>query len=392
MRGFLRHLAGGYRAVAVVLLSTVWAFALLNLLAWAGLQVKEHLKQALGAANPVLARYGERILEAYPAMSRAEINRLLVETWGRGQEYEAVTGLREAPFRGAYVNVAEAGYRHSAGQGPWPPAPQNFNLFLFGGSTTFGYGVADDETLASALQARLDGRAARPVRVYNFGRANYHSTRERLLFETLVFSGHRPALAVFVDGINEFTHATDSGAADAAVRAALAAGPGERLMGALRALPIARAADWVSASLLGPPPQAVSRDAEPPAGERDFFDAVIERYDRNALLIRAVADVSHIPVAFVWHPIPSYRAAPARHPFPEQIGAYQSRARGYEALRATRARGPDAGLIWCADIQDGLAGYLYVDAVHFNPVLNGVLADCIAAGLARTTRLLAPAG
>ena len=39
-------------------------------------------------------------------------------------------------------------------------------VFLFGGSTTFGYGLTDDETIAAAFERELqsaDGRA-----VYNF--------------------------------------------------------------------------------------------------------------------------------------------------------------------------------------------------------------------------------
>src|SRR5205085_2675003 len=110
-----------------------------------------------------------------------------------------------------YVNVDPGGFRWSGDQGPWPPDPKNFNIFFFGGSTGFGYGVRDAETVASQLAAFLNQTKAvsRPIKIYNFGRAGYYSTPERMLFERLLLEGHRPQLAVFMDGLNEFEHASD---------------------------------------------------------------------------------------------------------------------------------------------------------------------------------------
>jgi hypothetical protein len=65
--------------------------------------------------------------------------------------YEPYVQFTEQPFRGLYINVAEEGYRLTRNQGPWPPDPENLNIFLFGGSTIFNYGVTDEETVASLL-------------------------------------------------------------------------------------------------------------------------------------------------------------------------------------------------------------------------------------------------
>ena len=63
-------------------------------------------------------------------------------------------------------------------QGPWPPDDHDYNMFVFGGSTTFGYGVPDEQTIASHLQEVLSHQTAREVRVYNFGRGMYRSSQE----------------------------------------------------------------------------------------------------------------------------------------------------------------------------------------------------------------------
>lgn len=70
------------------------------------------------------------------------------------------------------MSVEEAGLRVSANQGPLPPAKdRSRNIFFFGGSTAFGYGVPDDRTVASCLEKRLTCESSRRVtRVYNFER------------------------------------------------------------------------------------------------------------------------------------------------------------------------------------------------------------------------------
>ena len=67
------------------------------------------------------------------------------------------------------MNVHEAGFRVGLHQGPWPPAKDEMRIFMFGGSTLFGYGVRDEETISSQLQQFLAGSTDTKVSVYNFG-------------------------------------------------------------------------------------------------------------------------------------------------------------------------------------------------------------------------------
>ena len=139
----------------------------------------------------------------YPELSEEDINDLLIETWSRPYIYEKFTLFKERPYKGRYVNVDKEGFRITKNQGPWPPKNENFNIFLFGGSTTFGYGLPDDQTIASYLQEFLSNRLKQEVRVYNFGRGSYYSQQERILFEKLLFSGFIPDIAIFIDGFND---------------------------------------------------------------------------------------------------------------------------------------------------------------------------------------------
>ena len=183
VRNVVRKGAVVYRACSLVLVNTIVVFALLNGFIYVAYSLKDtgglggqatistEIKQLMGPAG---------LRKAYPGYSDAEIGRLLEETWdNRPFEYDPFTQYKEHPFAGKWVNVDQNGLRRSKIGGPWPPGRENLNVFLFGGSTTFGYGVADEETIAVHLQKFLDGRLDRPVKVYNFGAACFFSTQER---------------------------------------------------------------------------------------------------------------------------------------------------------------------------------------------------------------------
>ena len=76
------------------------------------------------------------------------------------------------------------------------------NIFIFGGSTAFGYGVADQETIASYLQ-EICRTKRKNINVYNFACGFYYSTQERILLEKLISKGIDIDIAVFIDGVNE---------------------------------------------------------------------------------------------------------------------------------------------------------------------------------------------
>ncbi len=201
----LEKFVNGYRNLAVTLMNTLVAILIVNLVLSIIFIVRDR-----SADNPVESIYGGSVLlEVYPGMSASEIDDLLAETWSRPHIYQPFTQFRERTFAGRYVNVSAEGYRVSREQGPWPPAEDSLNVFLFGGSTTFGYGVNDDQTIASYLQPFLAEGLNRDVRVYNFGQGHYYSTQERIQFTELLASGAVPDVALFIDGLYDFYFAFD---------------------------------------------------------------------------------------------------------------------------------------------------------------------------------------
>ncbi len=76
-------------------------------------------------------------------------------------------------------------------------------VFLFGGSTMFGYGVASDQTIGHYLQQKYAGT---DTVVFNFGTNAYDQQREMDKLVYLLERGYVPDEVIFFDGVNDITH------------------------------------------------------------------------------------------------------------------------------------------------------------------------------------------
>jgi len=119
--------------------------------------------------------------------------REFVRAWGG--EFEPYTHWRRKAFAGDYINIDEDGVRFT----PKQPKPGAKKVFVFGGSTTWGTGVADADTIPAMLQKRL----GRGYDVTNYGESSYVAAQElNVLLERLA-RGERPDVVIFYDGVND---------------------------------------------------------------------------------------------------------------------------------------------------------------------------------------------
>jgi hypothetical protein len=382
-----------YIIVGQILLTTLIALVVMNLVASLALSYKEYVKSALGGSNLVVDQYGDALAEVYPGIAMSEINALLVETWNRPLVYEPVTGMKEAAFSGNYVNVDEAGFRIAPGQGQWPPANSAINIFVFGGSTTFGYGVADADTVPANVQSILARAIDRPVHVYNFGRGHYQSSFERLLFEKLLVSGHVPDIAIFIDGLNDLINNAEFSERGLQLEAAVGGTSLQKFRGFLNSVALARGVRWFRDRFLSG--SASAPETQPPDFDQIDGDqhAAIARYLRNVRLSTSIADQFGVEVAFVWQPVPSYGYDLAYHPLVSfDVGRHHYAGRGYEKMKAVLDHGPwPQNFVWCADIQAGLREALYIDAVHYGVRMSKLVAECVVREI-MALGLLSPSG
>lgn len=136
------------------------------------------------------------IKQNYAHMAPADVEELLRTTNSLRFRYDPVVGIMQRATKSQFVNVDEHGIRAN-GTTLRDITTLQDAIWMLGGSTTFGFGVADRET----IPAQLELIRARPV--VNLGVSNFSSVEENRLLGHYLRIGYRPALAIFFDGINE---------------------------------------------------------------------------------------------------------------------------------------------------------------------------------------------
>lgn len=289
----------------------------------------------------------------YPGRSIEEIDQIQRECFSLRYVYAPFVAFQPLPVSLNYVEVTPGGYRSSGQSQPWPPGKESFVVFCFGGSTTFGYGLANEETVPVYLQEALRRLwPDKPVQVYNFGRGYYFSTQERILLEDLVMRGHVPRLAIFLDGLNDFYY--------------------------WHGIPqFTSEFMWCSA------PDRPATEPSPVVTDADLAtaaDSVIRRYRHNVRIAEGLADRYEFQVLFVGQPVPffQYDRPTNTYPFAQSFPGHEVCARAYPFLhRAFTDHTFGSRAIWCGDAFLKSEKRVYVDSIHYSVEGGRILAGAI---------------
>ena len=366
----LQRFGSWYSFAAITLFSTFLLFVLFNV----ALAVAFYFRgPEPGKPSGQLPNYPEEALQAvYPGFTREERTLLLTESWTRPYEYDDFVHFKERAFQGKYVNVSPVGFRFSKDQGPWPLQTSNLNVFVFGGSTAFGYGLADHQTIASYLQEQLSGAMKEKVCVYNFGTGWYYSTQERILFERLLSSGHQPDIAIFIDGFNECWRYDDTPPFRENFETVFREGGGSALEPFIARTPTGRLLRGLRRKMTRAGADFLQKRDEKIKGQ-------IDRYLRKKSLIDGMCRELSITPIFVWQPVPEYKYEMKYHLFVEGGKNYKEHLYGYGEMLKYYQRGLcGSNFLWCADLQQDEKECLYVDANHYTARFCEKIAQNIA--------------
>ncbi len=363
----------GYRRGAFILFNLLLAFVGLNILIYGMHMI---IASFAGAPNPVEKKYGVSLAELYPGLDAQAIGGIEKERGARAFAFESYGQFKDGAFHGTYINVEDAGFRDVKDQRAWPPDKKNTNIFLFGGSTTFNYGVPDDQTIASVLQETLNAsNSKKHIAIYNFGRGYYYSSQERVLYEKLLVAGYVPDIAVFIDGINDydFKFINDEPMYSDEF-ASFAFG---QSVPDFRNLPLVQLVTGLAQRF------SQTQDTEywkrPDA--KPLVAKVADRYMTNKKIIEGTSQKFSVQTVFVWQPAPTYKYDLHYHLFSTGIENLGTTV-GYPYMADYVKRhdlGPD--FLYLADIQKNVQKPLYVDAVHYSSELSGMVAERIASFL-----------
>jgi hypothetical protein len=386
-------------------------------------------------ADAALSRYGiDFFRQLYPDKSEADIKKLLYQHSVLETIYEPFVEFRMPAIATDTLNNHEAGFRLiGQDQGAWPPDKNAYNVFVFGGSTTWGGGNMDGETIPAYLQATLREQAGtRRINVYNFGAGAHFSTNEVTYFQNLLRAGFVPDFAIFIDGLNDFHFWNGESAAGSIFRASFKAWNSNGLAShvlrrefqglsttdwtwyvheLVQTLPVVRlwkqwelrrVADRHLVILANGLALGVGRAKAAESDQNAIYNerykdddgikdpgrinAVIDRYLANKTIAQGIATEFGIQAIFVWQPVPLYAYDLRLHPF--EIEEQHRRHRYGYPVMAEYVRTHDVkNLVWCADLGKDAVSTIYSDEVHYLATFNLKIAQCIADGIKSSAKL-----
>jgi hypothetical protein len=126
------------------------------------------------------------------------------------ERWQPYVYFRQEPFHGKTINIETTGRRAT-----WQSLPGNrgrsgpkgsIKLLMLGGSSLWGFGARDDQTIPSIVGREL-GRRGYGVEIKNLAEIGYTSTQELVALVRELQSGYRPQFVVFYDGVNDTTSA-----------------------------------------------------------------------------------------------------------------------------------------------------------------------------------------
>jgi hypothetical protein len=199
-----RHL---YRAVAILMLNTLIAFACFELAA------RGVFKIASVISKPAEQLVGDE-------NSREKVSYYASQDWAERywyefrlsnkQRYYPYVGWRRVPFKGKTIEIDENGVRLTPGA---DCSATSFKVFNFGSSEMWGTGSPDWDTIPANLQKGLEKLRRGPVCVMNFAESAYDSMQDVIMLLMQLRSGNVPDLVLFYNIGNDVYAAYQSGRA-----------------------------------------------------------------------------------------------------------------------------------------------------------------------------------
>lgn len=372
--------------IALFSILTVLFICLVEFFSWVTLTIQDKLNNSFF----MLSYSDDAIKHLYNTEDPKSYKEMLDETWGREMKYEPFLEYGERPYDGKYVKISKDGYRYIKNQEVSFIDKNKINIFVFGGSTTFGYGVKNEETIPSYIQEILRVKYGKTnIAVYNLGAASYYSTIERIKFENLLASGYKPDMVIFIDGLNDFYYyqvpdrtavsdklETISQLEDSGIKT--------KLQGVFNN--IAQHSQTVKLTLkiiklLGYKKIKDEKELESiyMTSDQNLSKAAY-RLMMNRLMIKDICEKSDITPVFVQQPVPVYHFNNATRVVPLPIAAIEKHVNsknGYNLMveKYKKKSFSNDNVLWLEDL--AISGNQYVDAVHYSPQYNYAIADNI---------------
>ena len=198
-----------YASFATIVLNTFIAASLFLVVLWAALELRHVFT---GKGSVVIST--SILYESFgltPA-DRAKATAKEFDNYASDQPFvfNPWTTFMLAPVQGENLNVVNdplLNHRLSKPVTKKENERDKLVIWGFGGSTLYGFGVPDDQTIPSHLQQILAQQyPGKSIEVMNFGQPYWFSSVEVAAYMALLRSGRKPDIVFFLDGLNDMAN------------------------------------------------------------------------------------------------------------------------------------------------------------------------------------------
>lgn len=343
----------------------------------------------------------DKIIQYYDLNSTEEVSGVWDEYYAAPPIFESYTHFRSDSLDGKYYKVTKEGYRTVKNQGPWPLDNDFYNIFFFGGSTSFGTGPYW-ATIASYLQEELNLSAInkKKVKVYNFGRSGYHISQESILLQRLLSKGNKPNAVIFFDFLNDFCFSDGLPSSSNFLRTHFNEFNKQYLLDLdnrvetnwtyltkfVQSLPLLKLINSLVRNYNEEKlPMYNQKDVqiynEKPESD-EILNEVINRYLIIKKQIEGIGEKLNFESIFIVQPVPVYKYDREYHLFnPDKLGCHVNSLYGFPILKERFNNFSDLekkNWIWAADIQKLRKENLYIDSFHYTASFSREIAQFIS--------------
>lgn len=287
---FLGSLLRNYKNIAIASLNTILLFLVVEFLSAVVLAagrspyIRGMLENMMGRSNRIVDHYLALPYYSQQAWSASYWNEYLQAL---RKEYYPYVIWRSPSFSGEMLNIDQEGIRKTPGA---ECLPDSFRIYVFGGSSVWGWGSPDWGTIPAHLQKKLSGLHDGPVCVVNYGENAFVSTQDVIQLMMLLERDDVPDVVIFIDGVNEVLAASQNGKPVVHQNfkqvAALFEEPGHPLASWLKSLNTAVLMKAVLEQL-GPASDPRSSDTEIPSDR--LATSIVQSYMNNYRIVGALA-------------------------------------------------------------------------------------------------------
>jgi lysophospholipase L1-like esterase len=329
------------------------------------------------------------VAEGYEGAAWAVVHfRELAQLQERWQPY---VYFRQKPFRGETITIDNDGVR-STWQSSRQPGDRGerglVKILTLGGSSLWGWGARDDQTIPSLLARSLHAKGWR-VELKNLAEVGYVSTQDVIALTKELQAGYRPDIVLFYDGVNDTASALLEGEPGVTTNEInrrhefnLLQSPA-RMAAGLTVKLVKDSGSYRFAQMVRRRLGGASESAQVASGTfkvPDVPEGVVEHFEANVTLVQSLAKSFGFRPLFFWQPtvftkralVPVEREEAQKFAWAEPFMNHV-----YDCMKSSSRLKSDAEFRDLSAIFDDTEGLVFIDYCHTTEAANARIASAM---------------